>query len=139
VITRETVLQLAPTSIDNDRPSRYAADEQGVLLDALAPADRELVVWLYGYLRELDGIVGDADTTAVLARLRAFIERHAIDRSLSKVRSIGASASADPRLAEVFHDLRGGAMGVLFVQLSRLAKAPHRTDVARSLFIVTLL
>lgn len=133
---REAIIQLAPTALDNDRSSRYHADDQAVTLADLSAVDAEVIVWLYGYLRELDAIVGGPAPVDDPTPLLAFMARNDVDAAVRQVRRIGAKVT-DARIAEVCHDLRGGAMGVLFVQLSRFVRAPYRAELARSLFIVT--
>lgn len=136
MISRETILQLAPTELDNLRSSRYRADDQAIGLAALAPRDRELVVSMYDFLRELNGIVDLAENLDDPSALLEFVERRQVGELVHRIRRIGASTT-DEHVAGVLHDIRGGALSVLFVQLSRLGRIPYRSDLARSLGIIT--
>lgn len=135
-LSRAIITELAPSELESFRSSRYRADEQAVTLAALAPEDRTLVIGLYAMLRELDGIVGNEQALHDPAPLLAFIERHAIGELVHRVRRMGASDPNDEHLAEVFHDIRGGALSALFAQLSRVSRIPYKVELGRSLFIV---
>lgn len=134
-ISRATITELAPSELESFRSSRYSAADQAVLLDTLPPEDRGMVVGLYALLRELDGIVGSEEALVDPAPLHAFIERHAIGDLVHRVRRMGGSTQ-DEHLAEVFHDIRGGALSALFAQLSRVGRIPYKVELGRSLFIV---
>ena len=136
LISREVIAQLAPTELDNLRSSRYRADDQAIVLAALEEGDRERVVGMYDFLRELNAIVVAEENLDDPAALLEFVERRQVGEVVHRIQRIGATTT-DEHVAEVLHDIRGGALSVLFVQLSRLGRIPYRSDLARSLGIIT--
>ena len=135
-ISRETVADLARADLVNNRPVRYRAEEQGLALSGFAAADREQIVSLYAMLIELDGIVSVEGGLDDAAPLTAFSARHGVGDLVYALRRLGAG-NHDPRIAEALHDIRGGALTALFVQLSRAARVPYRSDMARGIAIGT--
>jgi hypothetical protein len=127
-ITREMISQLATAELENFRSSRYRADDLAIGLDSLGAADRELLVWMYETLRELEGVVTGGQVLTDPAPLVAFVERHDVGELVARVRRIGAQAGNDEHLAAIFHDIRGGALSALITQLSRVG----RGDLARA-------
>jgi signal transduction histidine kinase len=136
-ISLEAILQLAPKGLTNYRSDRYRADEQAVELSAFAADDAAVITSLYAFLSELAGVVGGQHDLADPAPLLAFVARHDLHELVFRLQRLGADAPQDRQLAEALHDIRGGAMSALFVQLSRLGRVPHRADMARALSIYT--
>jgi glutathione S-transferase len=136
-ISLEAISRLAPTALANHRPDRYRADEQAVELSAFGPADAAVITSLYELLSELAGVVGADQDLADPAPLLAFVARQELSDFLHRLRRLGANHRESDHLAEALHDIRGGAMTALFVQLSRLGRVPYREEIARALAIYT--
>lgn len=133
LLSGDVILALAPLTLENCRATRYRAEEQAVHLSAFSEIDRGVVVSLYEVLGELVAVAGGGENDDPTA-LRDFLARRDPTVVLQQVRRLGADAH-DPRLQEVIHDIRGGAMSALFVHIARLARGPSRADVARALFL----
>lgn len=137
-ISRETVLDLAPRELEMMRGSRYRADEQAIALAALPVEDQPVIVSIYEMLEELGQLVADTDTLVDATPIIDFTVRREVSKLLHIVRRLGASVPADAvHLAEALHDIRGGALTTLFVQLARIGKLPWRDELARGLAIAT--
>ena len=136
-ISLEAISQLAPTALANHRADRYRADEQAVELSAFGTGDAAVIGSLYAMLAELAGIVGGDHDLADPAPLLGFVERHEVLEFVHRLRRLGADHREGNHLAEALHDIRGGAMTALFVQLSRLGRVPYRAEMARALSIYT--
>ena len=134
-LTLEQISSLAPAHFENQRSSRYRADEQAVASSALTPDDFALVQDLYGMLGELEELAAAEPPSDEVADLVAFVARHDIEGLLYRVRRLGAESGADPRVASAVHDIRGGALTTIFVRLTRLPRAPQRPDTRRALFL----
>lgn len=135
-ISLETVTALAPAKLENLRATRYRAEEQAVDLGALGAENAPIVVSLYAFLSELAALVGGERDVEDPAPLLAFLARHDMGDLLLRLRRLRADG-ADPHIAEALHDIRGGAMTALFVQLARLERTPYRAEMARALHIYT--
>lgn len=131
----ETIVQLAPATLENQRGTRYRAEEQAIELRALSTDDQPVVMAIYAMLRELEGIVGGDAGLDDPAPLHAFVATHDPGALVHRIRRLGATHQADAHVAEAIHDIRGGALTALFVHLMRFGRAPYRSDLARSLFI----
>ena len=132
----ETITGLAPKKLENHRSTRYRADEQAIELRAFGAGNSPVIVSLYEFLSELASLVGGDRDLEDPAPLTAFVARHDVSELLHRLRRLRADGEGD-RLAEALHDIRGGAMTALFVQLSRLARVPYRAEMARALSIYT--
>ena len=130
----ETIWGLAPTTLENDRATRYRADDQALPLDALGAENRPVIAALYELLAELDGIVGGDRDLRDPAPLLAFLAQHDIGELLHRLRRLRADQGRD-HVAEALHDIRGGAMTALFVQLTRVGRVPYRPEIARAISI----
>ncbi len=135
-IPLETIAGLAPNKLENHRATRYRADEQALELSAFGARNGPVVVSLYEFLSELAGIVGSDQDLEEPAPLLAFVARHDVGDLVQRLRRLRADSEGD-QLAEALHDIRGGAMTALLVQLSRLGRVPHRAEMARALSIYT--
>ena len=133
-ISLETISKLAPPKLENHRTTRYRAEEQAIELSAFGAESSPVVVSLYEFLSELASIVGSDQDLEDAAPLTAFAARHDVGELLHRLRRLRADDEGD-HLAEALHDIRGGAMTALFVQLSRLARVPYRPEMARALSI----
>ena len=127
-------MQLAPPALAKCRADRYRADEQAVELSAFATEDAAVITSLYALLSELAGVVDGAHDLADPAPLLALVARHNVPELVHRLRHVGAN---DLHLAEALHDIRGGAMTALFLQLSRLGRVPYSAEMARALGIYT--
>jgi signal transduction histidine kinase len=136
-LSRATIAGLAPPSLENLRPSRYRSDEQAIDLGRLAPADRPVVLAIYAMLGELAEVVGVDGALDDPAPLLAFVARYDVSALLYEVRGLGAANPEDKAVAEVLHDIRGGALTTLFVQLARLGRIPYKKELAVALFLAT--
>ena len=131
-IRREQIASLAQPSLPNQRTSRYRGEEQAVELEALPESDRALVRHLYETLQELASIVsGVADLPA----LHAFSSRDDVADLVHRLRRLGERVDDDV-LAAAVHDIRGGALTALFLQLARARRAVPSDDLGRSLAIM---
>jgi signal transduction histidine kinase len=135
-ISRDTVSRLAPPELDNLRSLRYRGDDQAIELRQLKDADRALLVELYAFLGELAAVVSPAPALVEPAPLLELLGRHPIASLIQRARRLGADAT-DLGTAEMLHDIRGGALTVLFVQLARLGRVPYRPELAASIAITT--
>ena len=133
-ISLETIAKLAPTKLDNHRSTRYRADEQAIELGAFGAGNSPVIVSLYEFLSELAGLVGSDRDLEDASPLTAFVARHDVSELIHRLRRLRVDGEGD-QLAEALHDIRGGAMTALFVQLSRLARVPYRAEMARALAI----
>ena len=133
-ISLEAILQLAPPALANHRADRYRAEEQAVELCAFGTEDAAVITSLYGMLSELAGVVGGEHDLADPAPLLAFVARQKVPDFVQRLRHVGAE---DLHLAEALHDIRGGAMTALFLQLSRLGRVPYSVEMGRALAIYT--
>lgn len=136
MIPLDTISRLAPPKLENHRTTRYRSDEQALELSAFGKGNSRVVVALYDFLSELAGIAGSNHDLEDPAPLLAFVARHDIDDLVQRVRRLTAEGD-DDHVAEALHDIRGGAMTALFVQLSRLPRTPYRAEMARALAIYT--
>ena len=132
-IRREEITRLAEPSLPNHRVSRYRGEEQVVELVALAESDRTLVGSLYGTLQELAALVAQEPLDA--EALRAFAAREDVQGLVHQLGRLGRDVDDDV-LAAAIHDIRGGALTALFVQLARVRRAVPHADLARSLSIM---
>ena len=133
-ISLETISKLAPDKLENLRSTRYRADEQGLELSAFGARNVPVIVSLYEFLSELAGIVGGDRDGEDQARLLGFVARHDVGDLLHRLRRLSGDEDGH-QLAEALHDIRGGAMTALFLQLSRLDRVPYRPETARALSI----
>lgn len=130
-ISHQDIAALAG-GLTNFRPSRYRGEEQAIALDALSPGDRALVASLYATVQELAAVVSDDEGGPDLGALAQLAAREDVGDLSHRLRPLGAGVE-DERLAAAIHDIRGGALTALLVQLSRARKPAPREDLARSL------
>lgn len=136
-LSHDTVSQFAPSHFESYRGTRYRAEEQAIELRCLALEDRPVVVAIYALLRELEALVSsDADVDDP-GPLSAFVARHDIHTLLHQIRRLGGQFQQDEHIAEALHDIRGGALSALFVQLSSVGRVPYRSQISRALFLAT--
>lgn len=136
-LSLETISQLAPPVLENYRGTRYRADEQAIELATFTPEDRPIVIAVYALLQALEEVVRGGGELDDPAPLRAFVAQHDIGELVNRVRRLGAQHQDDEHTAEAIHDIRGGALTALFVQLLRLERVPYRNEMARAIFIAT--
>lgn len=128
--------QLAPARLENFRSTRYQAEEQAVALSTFAADDRDVVLALYAMLRDLEDVLGESGTLDDAAPLLAFAARHPLSELVHRLQRIGLQSRADPRLAETIHDIRGGALSALFVNLARVGRVRFERTMSRGLFLI---
>lgn len=134
VLSLDTILRLAPDVLETTRGSRYRADEQATDLASFHPDDRRVLVFLYALLDELETVVRPSSpgTPQSSEPLAAFLARHDLSDVIAQVRTLGTH---DERLAATIHDVRGGALTTLFVQLARSRRAPIRADIVHAIHL----
>jgi signal transduction histidine kinase len=135
-LTPEILSGLAPAELENRRAPRYRSEEQALELRAFGSTNRDVVVSLYAFLAELAETVHGAPDLADPAPLLAFVTRHDVRGFVQRVQGLRVEGR-DDHLAEALHDVRGGAMTPLFLQLTRLTRGPYRAEMARALLIYT--
>lgn len=132
----ETIYALAPTPLENRRTTRYRGDDQALELQRFGSANAATVAALYTFLAELARILEqDLEDPAALL---AFVARHDLGALTHRLRQLAADKHderQDNALAEAIHDIRGGAMTALMLQLARLGRVPYRADLGRALSI----
>ncbi len=95
-----------------------------------------MVVYLYALLAELESVVrpSSAGSPESGEALAAFLGRYDLADLISQIRTLGTH---DERLASSIHDIRGGALTTLFVQLARAGRGPYRAELARAIHLGT--
>ena len=127
----EHVLQQLAVPPRSLRSIRYRGDDRAVRLSELVDADLESVKALYRTLIDLDASVTAARATAgadVVALASAFD----VDAAIAIARQIGRNATLREDVRRALHDIRGGALTSLLVELQRLRRK-GTNDVAKSL------
>jgi hypothetical protein len=111
---------LAPERLPSYRQERYRGDAMSIPLDAFDDAGQTLLRQLYAVLRELRRQLEPTGTAASLLALRQLIDAHHWPALIVALRRLAVrpDAGVDPlRAAQVLHDLRGGALQALVMQL----------------------
>jgi signal transduction histidine kinase len=134
MLTSDLLAGLAPPKLENQRSLRYRADEQAIELSAFAAEDAGTVSVLYTFLGDLEARAASADQDGSAA-LQAFVAAQDVGALLHRVRRLGATPAADPRVATAVHDIRGGALTTLFVHLSSPRRGTTAPDKARAIFL----
>lgn len=135
LLSPDTIATLAPARLENRRTTRYRADEQAHDLSAFGAESAAAITSLYALLSELAAMVGPARDLGDPAPLLAFVARSDVGELLGRLRRLREDGPEGDHLAAALHDVRGGAMTALFVQLARLERAPFRPEIARALAI----
>ncbi len=136
-LSAEQIATLAPRAFENQRATRYRADEQAIPAAALIAEELDTVLGLYGVLGEIEEAACREEQRQGegAESLQACLARHDLDRLLGRIRRLGATSGGDARLASAIHDIRGGALTTLFVHLAWFARAPQRLDTRRALCV----
>lgn len=113
---------LAPLDLVNFRATRYLGDDISMSLDAFTPPDQMRLRKLYQTLQELLAIVRpQLDTPEIgVSQLRSFIKRVGWIGVVRETQLLGdsqESASPNQTFGKVIHDIRGGALQALSIQL----------------------
>ncbi len=136
------IASLAPGSLAMYRTSRYQGDGISVTLDDFAEADRTTIRQLYATLQGLlDLFHGHLDQPeAGLTATRAFLDQHDWVQLVRQAQDLGSAAALRTNrelLGQVLHDLRGGALQALSIQLQFASMGLAKPEDLLRLFFLT--
>jgi signal transduction histidine kinase len=117
------------------RALRYRGDDHAVPLSAMNDSDSAGVRGLYAILNQLDATLrASEDGTPEVAS--AIADAFDIDTALAFARTLGASAGLAYDVRQSLHDVRGGALTSLILEIQR-ARRRKATGGVRALRILT--
>lgn len=132
LLDRMLVLSLAPPDLANHRAMRYRGEEQAIALGELGADDRALITRTYGLLKELYTLVSSTDSAHEIGD---FVARSEVRDLGLDLRGLGRSDRYDDHVASALHDLRGGAVNALLIELANPRSSS--SDRQRTLSIMT--
>ncbi len=115
----EQLIGLAPERLERRRATRYRADEVAVPLASFTAEERETLVALYRTLSQLHVLLQTGPAQKGPRPLLDFIDQQGFAQVIRRVQRLGRDTH-DPALAVIAHDVRGGALNALVLQLSRI-------------------
>ena len=122
---------LAPEGLERRRATRYRADEVAVPLASFAAEDRETMMALYGALSQLHAVLQTGPAHQGPGPVLEFVVQQGFDQLIRRVQRLGRETH-DRTLAVIVHDIRGGALNALALQLSRIGPGAFDPSITAS-------
>jgi signal transduction histidine kinase len=141
-LTPALLSALAPTQIVSHRTQRSIGAPLSVSLAEFSPADQTIISELYRALSELFNVLEGVreDVGASRSGIRAFTQRVGWSALVKATQQLGRSALDQPlnqRRSAVIHDLRGGSLTALAINIQLLELGMLEANDVLRLFFLT--
>ncbi len=118
VLDAESLPQHIRANLESFRSVRYRSEEQAVALDSFAPEERATIRAIYDFLSALHRVLEEPSALDSCEALVAFTRDHDPSALIHAARRLGRDGASE-HVSAALHDIRGGALTALFVQLAR--------------------
>ncbi len=140
----ETTLHaLAPETLVSYRTERYLGDDISVSITNFAPSDQDIIRQVYRLLGELRQLVQQYEDVPnqIFPVLRQFSTQTDWKEQIQRIRSLqittNASGATSANLDKVTHDIRGGALQTLVLQLQFVEQGMAESrDILQMFYLV---
>ncbi len=141
-LTLQQVQELAPRSLRSLRTARYAGAGSDVPLATFPPSAQATIQRIYTTLIELlEGARPSVTNNPTLERASQFVREHRWTQQMQDLRSISIDpdnvAMSSPVVGQVLHDLRGGSLQSISIQLQLIDLGLSEAVSLERIFLLT--